>query len=93
MSNVLQSEARELSRFLLRPILQVTAIVASPFLALSFLFALLQKPALWSLVPLAIGVALLVAGLLVWALVRARLVGLAKKVDALADSDILRPPP
>lgn len=93
ISGIVQAEARELSRFLLKPILHVTALVASPFLAAAFLFVLLQKPALWSLIPLAIGIVLLIAGVLVWAIVRARLVGLAKEVDKLADSDILRPPP
>lgn len=89
----MQTQARELSRFLLKPVLHVTAIVASPFFMLAFLFFLLEKPALWSLVSLAVGTLLVVAGLLVWALVRARLVGLAKDIDTLADSPVLRPPP
>lgn len=88
----MQHEARELSRFLLKPILQVTMVLASPFFALAFLFLLLRKPALWSLVPLTVGAFLLVGGLLVWAIVRWRLVGLAKDLDALADNDILGPP-
>lgn len=88
----MQHEARELSRFLLKPILHVTMVVASPFFALGFLFFLLGKPALWSLVPLAVGALLLVTGSLVWAVVRWRLVGLAKDLDALVDKDILGPP-
>lgn len=88
-----EREARAVTRLLLKPILHLVAIVASPFFMLAFLFLLLEKPPLWSLIPLAIGVLLVLVGLLVWVVVRARLLDAARQVDAtvaFVDHDILQ---
>ena len=84
-------EERDLLRFLRKVLLNVALIVASPFFMLAFLFFLLEKPALWSLVCLAIGAFFVAAGLVVFWVVRARLVKAARAVEWVGDNDILRP--
>ena len=89
----MEAEARAVTRFLLKPILHLIAIVASPFFMLAFLFFLLDKHPLWSLIPLAVGVLLLCAGLVAWLVLRARLLDAARQVDttvAFVDNDILQ---
>lgn len=80
----MRREAEELSRFLLKPVLHVTGIVASPFLMLAFLFLLLEKPPLWVLLPLTVALLLAGAGALVWILLRARLLRLSRELERLA---------
>lgn len=88
----LEKEERDVIRFLRRVLLNVALWVASPFLALAFLFLLLQKPALWILVPLAVALLLLAAALVLFLVVRARLRATRRSVEWLADNDV-RPPP
>ncbi|HVM44970.1 MAG TPA: hypothetical protein VM582_03455 [Candidatus Thermoplasmatota archaeon] len=84
-------EERDISTFLRKVILKVALIVASPFFMLAFLFLLLQKPPLWSLVPLAAGLLLVAAGLAVWLVARMRLRAVRRELERLGDNDILRP--
>lgn len=60
-------------RFLLRVLLGVAALVAAPFLALAFLFFLLEKPLLWIWIPLGIAVGIVLLALLGWLFARSRL--------------------
>lgn len=88
-----EQEERDVLRFLRKVLLNVAAWVASPFLMLAFLFFLLEKPLLWSLICLAVASLLLVAALVVWLVVRARLRDARRTVELVADSDIFRPRP
>lgn len=84
-------------RFVLRVVLAVGAVVAAPFLALAFLFFLLEKPFLWWIaVPLAVAALVLLLAVGAWLFVRSKLrdlrghVGRAARVeDALRGG---RPP-
>lgn len=88
-----EREERDIVLFLRRVLLKVALIAASPFFMLAFLFLLLEKPALWSLVPLAVGLLLVTVGLVVWLVVRSRVRRLRRELEWVADNDILRPPP
>ena len=68
-------------RFLLKVVLTAGAFVASPFLALAFLFFLLDKPPLWILIPLSIGALVLVVALVAWLVARAKLRELRGHLD------------
>lgn len=95
MDSLAQTE-QDLLKFLRRILTSVTLLVASPFLMLAFLFFLLEKPALWSLISLGVAVLLYTAAAVVYVVVRARLRALrqtAEWVGRVADSDILRPGP
>jgi Flp pilus assembly protein TadB len=62
-----------LLRMLLKVLLYVAVVAASPFLMLSFLFFLLAKPLLWIVLPLTIAASILACGFVVWLVVRVRL--------------------
>lgn len=66
-------EERDVLRFLRKVLLKVALVVASPFFMLAFLFFLLEKPPIWSLVCLAVGALFVAAGGIVFLVVRARL--------------------
>lgn len=72
-------------RLLLKVVLNVTVVVAAPFLALALLFLYLQKPLLWPLVPGALGGLVLVSGLVAYLVLRAKLRQLRAKVEAARD--------
>ena len=61
------------TRFLLKVILYVALLAATPLVGLAILFALLQKPLWWAAIPLGVAILLVAAGLLLWLFVRARL--------------------
>lgn len=83
-------------RFLLRVLLGVAAIISAPFLALAFLFFLLDKPLLWVWIPLGIAAAVGLVALLAWLFARSRLRFARGHLDrAAAFEEALRgnPPP
>lgn len=82
----------EVARFARKVILNVALVVASPFLMLAFLFFLLERPAVWSLVPLAIALLLYAAALVVWLVVRERLRAAAQAVEVFTADEFTRRP-
>lgn len=68
-------------RFLLKVALTVSVWVASPFFALAFGFFLFGKPLLWTGVAAGLGLAVLLAGLLVYLVVRHKLRRLRRRLD------------
>lgn len=90
---LLESEERDIFRFLRKVVLNIALWVASPFLMLAFLFLLFRKPALWILVPLAVAALVLTGALILFLVVRARLRDARRTVEVLADNDFLHPPP
>lgn len=89
---MLRPEENEISTFLRRVLLKVALVVASPFFMLAFLFVLLEKPALWSLIALAAGALIVAAAVAVWLVLRARLRTLQTSMAWVADNDIPPPP-
>lgn len=85
-------EAEALFRFLLKVILNVALIASSPFLMLAFLFFLLEKPLLWSLIPLGVAGLLIVAALIVWLVVRSKLRALQRELAPFIEVDGFEPP-
>ena len=72
-------------RFVLRVVLAVGAVGASPFLALAFLFFLLDKPFLWWIaIPLGVAVVIIMLALGAWLFVRAKLRELRHHVGRVA---------
>lgn len=69
-----------LMRFLLKVLLQISLVAATPFFALTLLFFYLQKPLLWMAIPASIGLLIVVAGLVLWLVVRAKLRGLRERL-------------
>lgn len=95
MSDLAKAET-DLLRFLRKILTSVVLLVASPFLMLAFLFFLLEKPWLWSLIALAIALLLYAAAFVVYVVVRARLRAVRQAADwapGVADSDIPRARP
>lgn len=72
-------------KFLLKVVLKVSIVLATPFLALSFLFLLLEKPLVWPLVPAILGALVLLSGLAGFLVLRAKLRRLRAKVEAARD--------
>lgn len=71
--------------FLLRVVLMVGAVVASPFLALALLFFLLDRPFWWWIaVPLIAALLPILAAIVGWFFVRAKLRGARAKIESVA---------
>ena len=80
-----EQEEKDILVFLRKVLLNVALLVASPFLMLAFLFFLLQKPPLWSLVPLAIGLAFVALGLAAFLYAKVRLRQARERVERAID--------
>lgn len=64
-------------------IMTLSLFAASPFFMLTFLFFLLQKPALWMGVTASIGALVLALGWVAWLVVRARLSPVVHAMEAM----------
>lgn len=67
--------------FLLKVLLKISLVAATPFFALTLLFLYLQKPLLWMIIPASIGVLVMLAGVALWLVVRAKLRGLRERLS------------
>ena len=72
-------------KLLLKVALTGGIVAATPFLALAFLFVLLQKPMLWIAIPAGVGAFLFLLGLLAYLVLRHKLRRLRAKVEAARD--------
>jgi hypothetical protein len=76
-------------KLLLKVALTGGMVAATPFLALAFLFLLLQKPLLWVAIPAGVGALLFLLGLVAYLILRAKLRRLRARVQAARDLEDL----
>jgi hypothetical protein len=72
-------------KLLLKVSLTGGIMAATPFLALAFLFLLLEKPLLWIAIPASVGASLFLLGLVAYLVLRAKLRRLRARVQAARD--------